>query len=485
MTTETLSTEGLLIGGRREPSQGTTFETYNPARGEAIARVAEAGPEDVDRAVIAARRAFETGKWPTFTAARRGRVLLKAAALIRERSQELSELETRNSGKTITDSLGEVLGAAACLEYYAGSATRIMGETIPVSAPGLDLTLREPVGVCAQIIPWNFPIVMAAWKLGPALAAGCTSILKPAEQTPLTALALGEILYEAGLPEGVLSVLPGRGETTGNALIHHPGLDKIAFTGSTEVGKIVMRAAADGIKRVSLELGGKSPNIVFEDVDVDSVVDKSVYSVFANAGQDCCARSRFFVHESIADRFNAALIERVSKLRVGDPTDKDTEIGALISQEQLSRVEGYVELGQQEGATLAIGGIRPTDAALRDGYFLMPGVLTGVHNSMRVAQEEIFGPVVGVIPFRDEDDAIRLANDTPYGLSGSIWTRDIGRAIRVMRRVRAGVLSINTNQSVHVEAPFGGYKMSGIGRELGMRALDLYTEVKNVYIAVD
>jgi acyl-CoA reductase-like NAD-dependent aldehyde dehydrogenase len=485
MTTETLSTEQLLIGGRREPSQGSTFDTFNPARGEVIARVAEAGPEDVERAVTAARSAFETGKWPSFTAARRGRVLLKAAALIRERSQELSELETRNSGKTITDSLGEVLGAAACFEYYAGSATRIMGETIPVSAPGLDLTLREPVGVCVQIIPWNFPIVMAAWKLGPALAAGCTAILKPAEQTPLTALALGEILYQAGLPEGVLSVLPGRGETTGSELINHPGIDKIAFTGSTEVGKIVMRAAAEGIKRISLELGGKSPNIVFEDVDVDAVVDKSVYSVFANAGQDCCARSRFFVHESIAERFSESLVERVSKLRVGDPTDKDTEIGALISAEQLSRVEGYIELGRQEGATLAVGGTRPGDAALRNGHFLMPGVLTGVQNSMRVAQEEIFGPVVGVIPFRDEDEAVRLANDTRYGLSGSIWTRDIGRAIRVMRRVRAGVLSVNTNQSVHVEAPFGGFKMSGIGRELGMRALDLYTEVKNVYIAVD
>jgi acyl-CoA reductase-like NAD-dependent aldehyde dehydrogenase len=480
-----LTTEGLLIGGRREPSQGSTFDTFNPARGEVIARVSEAGAEDVEHAVLAARQAFETGKWPSFTAARRGRVLLKAAALVRERSKDLSELETRNSGKTITDSLGEVLGAAACLEYYAGAATRIMGETIPVSAPGLDLTLREPVGVCAQIIPWNFPIVMAAWKLGPALAAGCTCILKPAEQTPLTALALGEILYEAGLPEGVLSVLPGRGETTGSELINHPGIDKIAFTGSTEVGKIVMRAAAEGIKRVSLELGGKSPNIVFEDVDVDSVVDKSVYSVFANAGQDCCARSRFFVHESIAERFSESLVERVLKLRVGDPMDKNTEIGALISEEQLNRVEGYIELGQQEGATLAAGGTRPDEAALQDGHFLLPGVLTGVQNSMRVAQEEIFGPVVGVIPFKDEEEAIALANDTQYGLSGSIWTRDIGRAIRVMRRVRAGVLSINTNQSVHVEAPFGGFKMSGLGRELGMKALDLYTEVKNVYIAVD
>jgi acyl-CoA reductase-like NAD-dependent aldehyde dehydrogenase len=486
MTTETRTTEGLLIGGQRVPSSdGGTFDTYNPATGEVVARVAEASADDVDRAVKAARAAFEGGKWPQFTAARRGRVLSKAAGIIRQHANELAELETRNSGKTISDSLGEVLGAAACLEYYAGAATRIMGETIPVSAPGLDLTLREPVGVCAQIIPWNFPIVMASWKLGHALAAGCTVILKPAEQTPLTALRLGEILYEAGVPDGVVNVIPGRGETTGTALIHHPGIDKIAFTGSTEVGKLVMRAASEGIKRVSLELGGKSPNIVFDDVDIESVVDKSVYSVFANAGQDCCARARFLVHERIADRFSEALVARVAQLRVGDPMDKNTEIGALISAEQRDRVEGYIRIGQEEGATLAAGGTRPDGDGLRDGYFLTPGVFTGVSNEMRVAREEIFGPVVSVIPFRDEEEAVRIANDTQYGLSGTIWTRDIGRAIRVVRRVRAGVLSVNTNSSVHVEAPFGGFKMSGIGRELGMKAIDLYTEVKNVYIAVD
>ncbi len=475
----------LVIDGKRVASaSGQTYATLNPATGEALADVAEAGLEDVERAVAAARRAFDDGPWPNWPASQRAQVLFKMAALIRERVDELAELETRNSGKIIADSLGEVKAAAACFEYYGGAATKIFGETIPTTSPGLDLTLREPVGVVGQIIPWNFPIVMASWKLAPALAAGCTSILKPAKQTPLTALALGEIALEAGAPAGVVNVLSGAGPLIGAALARHPGVDKIAFTGSTEVGSDLMRLCAADIKRISLELGGKSPNIIFADADLEAMVNASVYAVFGNAGQDCCARTRIFVERGILDAFIERFTARTEALRVGDPLNPETEIGSMVSRAQRERVASYIEIGQQEGATIACGGREPDDEALKPGSFLLPTVLTQVNNRMRVAQEEIFGPVACIIPFDNEDDCVRQVNDSPYGLSGSLWTRDIARALRVAKRVRTGVLSINSNSSVHVEAPFGGYKQSGLGRELGMHALNLYTEVKNIFISL-
>jgi acyl-CoA reductase-like NAD-dependent aldehyde dehydrogenase len=482
----TLQHEHLLIGGQQVPAaDGRTYETLNPATDEVLATVDEAGLEDVERAVMAARQAFDQGPWPRWPAGRRARVMLKIASLINERTKELARLESQNAGKTIRDATAEVKGVALCFEYYAGAATKLMGNTIPVYASGLDFTLREPVGVAAQIIPWNFPIVMAAWKLAPALAAGCTLVMKPAKQTPLTALALGRICVEAGVPEGVVNILTGAGPLIGAALVRHQGVDKVAFTGSTAVGRELMRMASDRITRISLELGGKSANIVFDDADLAKAVDMGVPAIFGNCGQDCTARSRILVQRTILDTFTERFIERTRQLRVGDPLDQSTDVGAIISPQQKRSVTGYIEIGQQEGAELAYGGTDPADPALARGNFLIPAVLTGVHNQMRVAQEEIFGPVAAIIPFDSEDEAVALANDSIYGLSGSIWSRDIGRALRTARRVRTGTLSINTNQGIHMEAPFGGYRQSGIGRELGMHGLELYTEVKNVYVDLE
>src|SRR5256885_2984470 len=391
-----------------------------------MARAAVASPADVDAAVKAARAAFEAGSWSNAAASARAKVLYKIADLIRSNAQRLATLEARNAGKPIRDARDEVMGAAQCFEYYAGAATRIFGETIPVTAPGLDFTLREPVGVVALIVPWNFPLTIASWKVAPALAAGNAAILKPASYTPLTALELGRIALEAVLPEGVLNVITGPGSTTGNALAGHPGVDKIALTGQNLTGVSILQQAAPNITRVSLELGGKSPNIIFADADLEKAAPAAVNSVFGNAGQDCCARSRAFVHRSIAEEFDQRVAAGSRQLTLGDPIDPATEIGPLTSMKQRERVQAYVEVGRQEGARLLAGGSAP-GGHLAAGSFLEPTVFDRAENGMRIAQEEIFGPVLTIIPFADEDEVLRLVNDTPYGLSGSIWTRAIGR----------------------------------------------------------
>jgi betaine-aldehyde dehydrogenase len=472
----------MVVGGRSvDAADGRTFEVVEPHRGTVVATSPLGGQVDVDRAVEAAQAAFDAG-WGTMAASDRGRLLLRFAEVVRDHEDELSTLESRQIGKPISGARWEVGQVARVLEFYAGATTKLRGSTIPVTRPGLDLTLREPIGVVGLIVPWNFPIMMASWKVGPALAAGNAAILKPASYSPLTAIRLAELALEAGLPPGVLNVVTGPGPVVGGAMAAHPGIGKIAFTGETATGQEILRTAAATVKKVSLELGGKSPNIVFADADIEAFAAQSPYAVFDNCGQDCCARSRILVERSVHERVVEVFAAATERVVVGDPSDPATEVGPLVSFHQRERVEGYVASGREQGATLVTGGVRPSDPALADGAYLLPAVFDGVTPEMRIAREEVFGPVVGVIPFDTEEEALRIANASPYGLSGSIWSRDIGRALRAARALKSGVVSVNCNNSVHVEAPFGGYKQSGIGKDLGTEALEQYTELKNVFI---
>jgi aldehyde dehydrogenase (NAD+) len=474
----------LFIDGQFvDAESGKTFTSPNPATGETFAEVAEADKADVDKAVAAARKALD-GKWSKMSARDRGRLLYKLSQLIEEHAGELAALETSDNGKPIKESTYiDLPGVVENFEYFAGWSTKIEGETIPVPGQMFNYTLREPVGVCGQIIPWNFPLLMAAWKLAPALACGNTVVLKPAEQTPVTALELGKLIQEAGFPEGVVNIIPGYGETAGAALASHPGIDKIAFTGSTEIGKLIAKSASENLTKVSLELGGKAPNVIFADADLDQAVNGAMMGIFFNQGQVCCAGSRVFIEESVKDEFLARFKEKAEKIQVGDPMDKATLMGPQVSMEQLNKIKGYVGIAREEGATVLSGGQSvQLEGAFQNGYFFQPTIFSEVKNSMRVAQEEIFGPVSSVITFDNDDDLLRQANETMYGLSAGIWTSNITRAHRFAKAVKAGVVWINTFNMMNAASPFGGYKQSGYGREMGKHALELYTQVKSVWV---
>src|SRR5256885_4736523 len=447
----------LFIDGQFvDAESGKTFNSPNPSTDETFAEVAEADKVDVDRAVAAARKAFE-GKWSKMSARDRGRLLYKLAQLLEQRAKELAELETADNGKPIRESLYvDLPQVAENFEYFAGWATKIEGETIPVPGQMFNYTLREPVGVCGQIIPWNFPLLMAAWKLAPALAAGNTVVLKPAEQTPVTALELAKLIQEAGFPDGVVNIIPGFGETAGAALASHKGIDKIAFTGSTEVGKLIAKAAAGNLTKVSLELGGKAPNIIFADADLEQAVNGAMMGIFFNQGQVCCAGSRIFVEEKAEEEVLSRFQEKADRIKVRDPMDKATLMGPQVSEEQLNRIKSYVGIAREEGATVFTGGGSPQlEGALQSGYFFQPTIFSDVDNKMRVAQEEIFGPVSSVITFKDDDELIQKANDTIYGLSAGVWTQNLTRAHRFAKSVKAGVVWINTYNMMNAASPFG------------------------------
>lgn len=468
----------LLIDGKFQDSlSGKTFDSVNPVTEEVIASIAEGDAADIDLAVKAATTALEEGPWGRMDARERGRLMMKWADLIDLNQQEMAQLEVLDTGKPIIEALGyDIPSAAATIRYFAGWADKIEGKTIPVSGPYFTHTRREPVGVCGLIIPWNFPLAMAAWKLGPALAAGCTTILKPAEQTPLTALWAGELALQAGIPPGVINIVPGYGETAGAALVKHPGVDKIAFTGEHTTGKIIKAATTDTMKRISFELGGKSPNIIFDDANLDEAVDGAFGAIFLNQGQNCCAGSRAYVHESIYDGFVEKLAEKASARTIGDPFDPGTEHGPQIDRAQFDKIMHYIELGRKQGAQCLSGGERVFDR----GFFIAPTVFSEVNDDMGIATDEIFGPVLSVLRFNSIDEVISRANDTQFGLAAAVWTQDIDKAYTVTEGLKAGTVWINCYNIVDPAAPFGGFKLSGLGRELGQQALDAYTETKTV-----
>ena len=470
----------LFINGRWVDSvSGKTFDTLNPATEKVITSVAEGDSADIDLAVAAAREAFENGQWKKTDARDRGRILLKIAGLIERNKDELALLDTLDNGKPINETTkADIPLVIDCFLYYAGWADKIHGETIPVRGDFFNYTLREPVGVVGQIIPWNFPLLMAAWKIAPALACGNTIVLKPAEQTPLSALRLGEICQEAGLPDGVLNIVTGYGPTAGAALAEHMDVDKIAFTGGSATGRIIMQAASKNLKRISLELGGKSPNIVFADSDIDSAVDGAMTGIFFNQGEVCCAGSRLFIEKSIHEEFIDKLSNKAANMRVGNPEDTGTQMGAQVSKEQFDKILGYIETGKQEGAKLVTGGERCGER----GYFIKPTIFDAVDNNMRIAKEEIFGPVVSAITFDDVSEVVKQGNLSIYGLAAAVWTKDIKKAHRLARDLKAGTIWINTYNAFDAASPFGGFKQSGFGRELGVHALELYTHVKSVWI---